>query len=52
MVPAYFMYVVARFMESFCMNIYADNPFYTDTRYNDKSHYNDIMTVTKPSLKR
>ena len=29
-----------------------DNPLYTDTRYNDKSRYNDIFTVRKPSLKR
>ena len=29
-----------------------DNPFYIDTRYNDKIRYNDDLTVTKPSLKR
>ena len=29
-----------------------DNPLYTDTRYNDKIRYNDILTVTQPSLKR
>ena len=28
------------------------NPFYTDTRYNDKIRYNDNLNVTKPSLKR
>ena len=31
---------------------YTDNPLYTDTRYNDKIHYNDNLTVTKPLLKR
>ena len=29
-----------------------DNPLYTDTRYNDKIHYNDNLTVTKPLLMR
>ena len=29
-----------------------DNPLYTDTRYNDKTRYNEILTVMKPSLKR
>ena len=29
-----------------------DNPFYTDTRYNNKNRYNDNLTITKPSLKR
>ena len=29
-----------------------DNPFYTNTQYNDKIRYNDNLTVTKPSLKR
>ena len=28
-----------------------DNPFYTDTLYNDTIRYNDNFTVTKPSLK-
>ena len=28
------------------------NPLYTDTRYNDKIHYNDNLNVTKHSLKR
>ena len=28
------------------------NPLYTDTRYNDKIHYSDNLTDTKPSLKR
>ena len=27
-------------------------PLYTDTRYNDKIHYNDNLVVTTPSLKR
>ena len=31
---------------------YTDNPLYTDSRYNDKVHDNDNLTVTKPSLKR
>ena len=31
---------------------YTDNPHYNDTRYNDKSRYDDHLTVTKPSLKR
>ena len=29
-----------------------DNSIYADTRYNDKTRYNDNLTVTKPSLKR
>ena len=29
-----------------------DNPFYTDTRYNDKIRYNDNLTVTKASVQR
>ena len=29
-----------------------DNPFYTDTRYNDKIRYNNNLTVKKPSLQR
>ena len=29
-----------------------DNPLNTDTQYNDKIHYNDNLTVTKPLLKR
>ena len=32
-------------------NIHTDNPFYTDTRYNDKIHYNDNFSVTRPSRK-
>ena len=28
------------------------NPLHTDTRYNDKIHYNDSLTVSKPSLKK
>ena len=28
------------------------NPFYTDTRYNDKICYNDNLNITKLSLKR
>ena len=28
------------------------NPLYTDTPYNDKIHYNDNLTVMRPSLKR
>ena len=31
---------------------YTVNPLYTDTRYNDKIHYNNNLTSTKPSLKR
>ena len=34
------------------MAAYTDNPLYTYTWYNDKIHYNDNLTVTKPSLKR
>ena len=34
------------------VNNNTDNPLYTDTRYNDKIHYDDNLTVTKPSLKR
>ena len=30
----------------------ADNPLYTDTRYNDTIRYNDNLAVTKPLLKR
>ena len=26
------------------------NPLYTDTRYSDKIHYHENLTVTKPSL--
>ena len=29
-----------------------ENPLYTDTRYNDKTRYNDNLTVKKPLLKR
>ena len=29
-----------------------DNPFYSETRYNDKIRYNDNLTVAKPSLKK
>ena len=29
-----------------------DNLLYTDTRYNNKTRYNDNFTVTKPSIKR
>ena len=29
-----------------------DIPLNADTRYNDKLHYNDTLTVTKPSVKR
>ena len=29
-----------------------DTPLYTDTRSNDKIHYNHNLTVMKPSLKR
>ena len=29
-----------------------DNPFYVDTRYNDKIRYNDNLVVTNSSLKR
>ena len=29
-----------------------DDPFYSDSRYNDKIHYNDSLTVKKPTLKR
>ena len=36
------------FIEIFCVV----NPPYTDTRYNDKSRYNDNLNVTKPSVKR
>ena len=28
------------------------NPFYNDTRYNNKIRYNDNLNVTKPSLKK
>ena len=37
---------------SFFLNLFTDNPLYTDTRYKDKLRYNDNLTVTKPSLKR
>ena len=33
-------------------NNISDNPFYTDTRHNEKNRYYDNLTVTKPSLKR
>ena len=37
----------------FCFyNISTDNPLYTDTRNNDKIHYNDNLTITNPSVKR
>ena len=29
-----------------------DNPFYPDTRYNDKVRYDDNLTVPKPSIKK
>ena len=32
--------------------IHTDNPLYTDIRYNDTIHYNDNLSVTKPSPKR
>ena len=35
-----------------CENIDIVNPLYTDTQYNDKTHYNVNLNVTKPSLKR
>ena len=38
--------------EGKCFSFSTDNPLYTDTRYNDNIHYNDNLTVTKPSLKR
>ena len=38
------------YMEDICQN--TDNPLYTDTRCNNKIHYNDNLTVTKPWLKR
>ena len=34
------------------MHAIADNPLYTDTRYNDKIHYNENLIVMKPALKR
>ena len=37
-------------LESTCIG--TNNPLYTDTRYNDKIHYNDNLPVTKPLLKR
>ena len=27
-----------------------DNPVYTNSHYNNKIHYNDCLTATKPSL--
>ena len=32
--------------------VFTENPLYTDTRYKNKSHYNDNLNVKKPSLKR
>ena len=29
-----------------------DNPLFTNTRYDDKIHYNDNLTVTKVSLNK